>query len=135
MTTLATSRIPLAAILAVLLALTALSAIPALAQEAEQALARFPTFEHVVELIRAGAIGPVGEVHVWLGADFAKPPVPDAGKMNAEPASVFSTFFTPSSAGCRISAKAAERWSIVGMSQALRRLSGILVGPGMNTGF
>jgi hypothetical protein len=32
-------------------------------------------------------------------------------------------------------AKAGDRWSIVGMSQALRTDSGILVGPGMKTGF
>ncbi len=39
----------------------------------------------------------------------SQPPVPVAGKITTSPASVFSTFFTPSSAGCRISANRAER--------------------------
>lgn len=41
-------------------------------------------YRRVVELIRAGAIGPVGEVHVWLGAKFAGPPKPtDMSQPNA----------------------------------------------------
>ena len=33
-------------------------------------------YRRVVELVRAGAIGPIGEVHVWLGANFSGPPKP-----------------------------------------------------------
>lgn len=51
------------------------------------------------------------------------------------PSCIFSTRRTPSTAGLNIRAKAGERWSSVGMSQALRMLSGMLVGPGMKTGF
>ena len=65
----------------------------------------------------------------------SQPPVPDAGKMNSSPRVVLSTFLQPSMAGCRIVAKSGERWSIVGMSQALRIASGMLVGPGIKTGF
>jgi len=34
-------------------------------------------YRRVVELIRSGAIGPVSEVHAWLGARFNGPPMPD----------------------------------------------------------
>jgi predicted dehydrogenase len=33
-------------------------------------------YRRVVELVQSGAIGPVGEVHVWMGADLKGPPVP-----------------------------------------------------------
>ena len=33
-------------------------------------------YRRAVELIQGGAIGPVHEVHVWLGADFSGPAVP-----------------------------------------------------------
>jgi predicted dehydrogenase len=33
-------------------------------------------YRRAVELVRSGAIGPVREVHVWLGAKFAGPPKP-----------------------------------------------------------
>jgi predicted dehydrogenase len=33
-------------------------------------------YRRAVELVRAGAIGPVEEVHVWLGANFDGPPKP-----------------------------------------------------------
>lgn len=33
-------------------------------------------YRRAVELIQSGAIGPVREVHVWLGADFSGPAVP-----------------------------------------------------------
>ncbi|MDD4269353.1 MAG: Gfo/Idh/MocA family oxidoreductase [Pirellulaceae bacterium] len=33
-------------------------------------------YRRVVELVRAGAIGPIREVHVWLGAKFDGPPKP-----------------------------------------------------------
>ncbi|MHC4582341.1 MAG: Gfo/Idh/MocA family protein, partial [Planctomycetota bacterium] len=33
-------------------------------------------YRRVVELVQTGAIGPVREVHVWLGANFAGPPKP-----------------------------------------------------------
>ena len=33
-------------------------------------------YRRAVELVQSGAIGPVGEVHVWLGANFKGPPVP-----------------------------------------------------------
>ena len=42
---------------------------------------------------------------------------------------------TPATAGLNTRANAGDRWSMVGMSQALRTLSGIFVGPGMKTGF
>jgi len=35
-----------------------------------------PNYRRVVELVQSGAIGSVGEVHVWLGAKFAGPPKP-----------------------------------------------------------
>ena len=65
----------------------------------------------------------------------SQPPVPVAGKIATSPSPVPMIRFTPATAGCKIRPKAAERWSIVGMSQALRSASGILVGPGMKTGF
>ncbi len=34
------------------------------------------TYRRVVELVQSGAIGPVREVHVWLGANFKNPPKP-----------------------------------------------------------
>jgi len=55
--------------------------------------------------------------------------------MNTSASADFSTRRTPSRAGCRMSLNRLERWSIVGMSQARRRLSGMFVGPGMKTGF
>jgi len=33
-------------------------------------------YRRVVELIQTGAVGPVREVHVWLGAKFSEPPQP-----------------------------------------------------------
>jgi predicted dehydrogenase len=33
-------------------------------------------YRRVVELVQSGAVGTVGEVHVWLGANFAGPPTP-----------------------------------------------------------
>ncbi len=33
-------------------------------------------YRRAVELVQSGAIGAVGEVHVWLGANFNNPPVP-----------------------------------------------------------
>ncbi len=48
---------------------------------------------------------------------------------------VFSTDFTPANSGLKIAPKLAERWSMVGTLQAWRRRSGMLVGPGMKTGF
>ena len=33
-------------------------------------------YRRVVELVQTGAIGPIGEVHVWLGADFKGPATP-----------------------------------------------------------
>lgn len=33
-------------------------------------------YRRAVELVQSGAIGPVREVHVWLAANFAEPPVP-----------------------------------------------------------
>jgi len=33
-------------------------------------------YRRVVELVQTGAIGPIGAVHVWLGADFKGPPTP-----------------------------------------------------------
>ncbi len=33
-------------------------------------------YRRAVELVQSGAIGPVREVHVWLGANFGGPPVP-----------------------------------------------------------
>ncbi len=65
----------------------------------------------------------------------SQPPVPLAGKMKISAVSLFNTLRTPSSAGRRISVKAGERWSTVGMSHALRIASGMFVGPGTNTGF
>ena len=41
----------------------------------------------------------------------------------------------PSSAGCSMRPNTGERWSMVGMSTALRISSGMLVGPGMKIGF
>ncbi len=35
-----------------------------------------PNYRRVVELVQAGAIGPIGEVHVWLGANFDGPAKP-----------------------------------------------------------
>jgi predicted dehydrogenase len=35
-------------------------------------------YRRVVELVRAGAIGRIGEVHAWLGANFNGPPQPTA---------------------------------------------------------
>jgi predicted dehydrogenase len=35
-----------------------------------------PNYRRAVELVQSGAIGPVREVHVWLGADFGGPPTP-----------------------------------------------------------
>ena len=35
-----------------------------------------PNYRRAVELVRAGSIGPVREVHVWLGANFGGPPKP-----------------------------------------------------------
>lgn len=71
---------------------------------------------------------------VLVGA-VSHPPVPVAGKMTTSAPSPFSTRRTPSRAGRRMRPNSGERWSIVAMSQALRRLSGMLVGPGMKTGF
>ena len=35
-----------------------------------------PNYRRAVELVQSGAIGPVREVHVWLGANFSGPPKP-----------------------------------------------------------
>ena len=70
-----------------------------------------------------------------LAIAASQAPVPVAGKKNTSPVSVLRTFFTPDSAGWRMSAKSDERWSSVGMSTALRSTSGMFVGPGMKTGF
>ncbi len=35
-----------------------------------------PNYRRAVELVQSGAIGTVGEVHVWLGANFSGPPTP-----------------------------------------------------------
>lgn len=35
-------------------------------------------YRRVVELVQAGAVGPIREVHVWLGANFKGPPKPIA---------------------------------------------------------
>ena len=65
----------------------------------------------------------------------SQPPVPVEGRMITSPSAIFSIAPHPGDRGLNIRAKAGERWSSVGMSQALRMLSGMLVGPGMKTGF
>ena len=41
-------------------------------------------YRRVVELVQTGAIGPIGEVHVWLGANFKGPATPtDRSQPNA----------------------------------------------------
>ena len=65
----------------------------------------------------------------------SQPAVPVAGKMTTSPSLVFRTLFTPAKSGLNIAPKLAERWSIVGTLQACRSRSGMLVGPGMKTGF
>jgi hypothetical protein len=65
----------------------------------------------------------------------SQPPVPVAGKMITSLVRVFKMRLTPSTAGLNASANRFERWSIVGTSMARRRRSGMLVGPGMKTGF
>ena len=42
-------------------------------------------YRRVVELIQSGAIGAVGEVHVWLGAKFSGPPKPDGASQPSAP--------------------------------------------------
>ncbi|MEO0864074.1 MAG: hypothetical protein AAFY39_05685, partial [Pseudomonadota bacterium] len=68
-------------------------------------------------------------------ANSAYPYTPSVGLMNTSALSDFRTFWTPARAGCRMLPNSGDRWSMVGISHALRRFSGILVGPGMNTGF
>ena len=65
----------------------------------------------------------------------SQPAVPVAGNRITSPAFVFSTAFTPGNSGLKIAAKLAERWSMVGTLHACRSRSGMLVGPGMKTGF
>ena len=65
----------------------------------------------------------------------SQPAVPVAGKMMTSPALVFRTSFTPAKSGLNMVPKLAERWSMVGTLQACRSRSGMLVGPGMKTGF
>ena len=65
----------------------------------------------------------------------SQPAVPVAGKRMTSPALVFRTAFTPANSGLKMAPKLAERWSIVGTLQACRSRSGMLVGPGMKTGF
>jgi hypothetical protein len=65
----------------------------------------------------------------------SQPAVPVAGKRKTCALSLFRTRRTLARTGVRISPNSAERWSIVGMSQALRIASGMFVGPGMKTGF
>ena len=65
----------------------------------------------------------------------SQPAVPVAGNMMTSPALVFRTSFTPANSGLNIVPKLAERWSIVGTLHAWRSRSGMLVGPGMKTGF
>ncbi len=70
-----------------------------------------------------------------LVSAVSQPPVPVEGKKKISAVSDRSTLRTLARAGCRISPNSGERWSMVGMSTALRIASGILVGPGMKTGF
>ena len=42
-------------------------------------------YRRVVELVQAGAIGPIRDVHVWLGANFDGPPKPVGGRQNDAP--------------------------------------------------
>lgn len=44
-----------------------------------------PNYRRVVELVRAHAIGPIREVHVWLGAKFGGPAKPQGGKQPDAP--------------------------------------------------
>ena len=85
-----------------------------------------------IPLLAAKTLSPADNV---LLSAVSQPPEPVDGKMKTSPAVVFRTCFTPDSAGCNISLKAAERWSNVGISTARRRDSGIFVGPGMKIGF
>jgi hypothetical protein len=57
------------------------------------------------------------------------------GNRNTSDVAALRTARTPAIAGASISAKALDRWSSVGISTARRKYSGILVGPGMKTGF
>ena len=45
-----------------------------------------PNYRRAVELIQSGAIGPVREVHVWLGANFKGPPQPTSMSQPDAPA-------------------------------------------------
>ena len=65
----------------------------------------------------------------------SQPAVPLAGNMMTSPERVFRTSFTPANSGLNIVPKLDDRWSIVGTLQACRSRSGMLVGPGMKTGF
>ena len=65
----------------------------------------------------------------------SQPAVPVAGNRMTSPVRVLRMSFTPANSGLNILPKVAERWSIVGMLTAWRRRSGMLVGPGMKTGF
>jgi predicted dehydrogenase len=42
-------------------------------------------YRRAVELVQSGVIGPVREVHVWLGAEFNGPPKPTGGKQPDAP--------------------------------------------------
>ena len=42
-------------------------------------------YRRAVELVQSGAIGPVREVHVWLGANFNGPPTPSGGSQPDAP--------------------------------------------------
>jgi hypothetical protein len=65
----------------------------------------------------------------------SQPPVPVAGKMKTSAVSDFRILPHAVPRGMQDLGEGDDRWSIVGMSQALRRVSGMFVGPGMNTGF
>jgi hypothetical protein len=65
----------------------------------------------------------------------SQPAVPVAGSSTTSPVLVFSTSFTPAKSGLNMVPKLAERWSMVGTLTAWRSRSGMLVGPGMKTGF
>jgi hypothetical protein len=65
----------------------------------------------------------------------SQPAVPVAGKITISASRDFRTARTPSKIGGSIRAKDGERWSRVGTSHARLSRSGMLVGPGMKTGF
>ena len=62
----------------------------------------------------------------------SQPPVPEPGKTNTCPLSVWKTFFRSSSSGSVNLGKSGARMSSIGTFIARRTSSGMLVGPGMN---